>query len=190
MSKTFWIFISILVITIATLITVNTMTKSQEEVLGIRHESQGQNHVAKDEKHDAYNSDLPSSGPHYEGEGAPADWGVYMAQIIPEVYIHNIEHGGVVIAYNPDMLPATDLAKLRALFTQPFSNKAFSPKKFILMPRTENTSTIQLASWTYTLSLENYNEATIIKFFEQHAGNAPEAMAGPNNEPINQVAPN
>lgn len=190
MSKIFWISITVLIVAIATIITVNRVSKSQEEILGTRHESQGEKHIAMNEQHVAYNSDLPSSGPHYADASAPTEWGVYIEEIADEVFIHNEEHGGVIIAYNPDILSDTDLVKLRALFTQPFSNKDFSPKKFVLMPRSKNTSAIQLASWTYTLNLKNYDEAMIIKFFDQHAGEAPEGLAGPKNEPINQVSPN
>ena len=59
-----------------------------------------------DEPHTAYNSRPPSSGPHL---GSLANWGESDQQIPPELYVHNLEDGGVVLAYRcgsscPDLL--------------------------------------------------------------------------------------
>jgi hypothetical protein len=37
------------------------------------------------------------------------------------------------------------------------------------------------------MNLDNYDEVTLTKFFNQHAGKAPESTAGPANTPINQA---
>src|SRR2546430_4513483 len=48
-----------------------------------------------------YQTDPPSSGPHYSIPGqAPVSWGFSDQQIPPEYYVHNLEHGGVVLLYN------------------------------------------------------------------------------------------
>ena len=41
-----------------------------------------------------YPSYPPTSGPHWP---RPAPWGVYDFEIAPEVYVHNLEHGGIVV---------------------------------------------------------------------------------------------
>jgi len=43
-----------------------------------------------------YNSDPPSSGPHYQ---SPAPWGIYEEPIKQTILVHNLEHGGIVIQY-------------------------------------------------------------------------------------------
>src|SRR5262249_47312180 len=49
----------------------------------------------------SYQTDPPSSGPHYNIAGqAPVGWGYYDRSIAPEYYVHNLEHGGVVLLYN------------------------------------------------------------------------------------------
>jgi hypothetical protein len=50
-----------------------------------------------DQPHLAYNSRPPSSGPHL---GSLANWGESDLQIPPELYVHNLEDGGVMLAYS------------------------------------------------------------------------------------------
>ncbi len=161
--------------------------KPKEVILGVSQPSQGQLHIAQGQPHDPYNSDPPSSGPHYNDNTAPTLWGVYTQEVPPEVFVHNEEHGGVIITYRPD-LPADQLKKLQALFAPPYSNPNFKPNRAIVTPRAKNTHAIELAAWTWTLSLDQYDEATITKFYLQHVGKAPEVGAGPSNTPINQAA--
>ncbi len=47
--------------------------------------------------HEPYNSAPPSSGPHL---GVLARWGVHDDPIPPELFVHNLEDGGIVIAYD------------------------------------------------------------------------------------------
>lgn len=65
---------------------------------GIEFPSQGNVHLAAiDEPHPAYNSSPPSSGWHM---GFLAEWGVSEEPLPPELYIHNLEDRGIVIAYH------------------------------------------------------------------------------------------
>lgn len=68
---------------------------------GIEFPSQGYFHISSvDEPHVEYNSSPPSSGPHL---GLLANWGVHEEPIPPELFVHNMEDGGVVITYDcPD----------------------------------------------------------------------------------------
>ena len=50
-----------------------------------------------DQPHVVYNSRPPSSGPHM---GNLANWGESDLQLPPELYVHNLEDGGVVLAYS------------------------------------------------------------------------------------------
>lgn len=185
-SKAFWGIIIVLLVAVGAFGFNLQHKKPKEVILGVSHADQGQNHIAQGAKHNAYNSDPASSGPHYADSSAPTPWGVYTQEVPQEVFIHNEEHGGVIISYKPD-LPADQLKKLQALFAPPYSNTQFKPIKAIITPRSKNTHAIELASWTWTLNLDQYDEATITKFYLQHVGKSPEATAGPNNAPINQA---
>lgn len=57
-------------------------------------------HIQEGTPHEEYNSDPPSSGPHYE---IPADPAFYSSPIEPERVVHNMEHGQIVLWYSPDL---------------------------------------------------------------------------------------
>ena len=183
-NKAFVVIILVVVIAFGGYLLSSQNSKPKETTLGIQHSNQGQEHIAQGKKHEAYNSDPASSGPHYNDASAPAQWGVYTQEVPEEVFIHNEEHGGVIVTYNPTLLPADQLKKLQALFVPPYSNKSFTPIKAIVTPRAKDTHAIELASWTWTLNLDKYDEATLMKFYFQHEGKSPEPTAGPTNTPI------
>ena len=188
MSK-FTIFIIVIVVGFFGFAVFRKSSQPKEAIIGVQHPEQARNHIPRGQKHDPYNSDPASSGPHYADSGAPTSWGTYVEEVPDEVFLHNEEHGGMVVTYNPQLLPADQLKKLRALFAAPSSNKDFSPGKFILTPRSKDTHAIELASWRWTMNLDGYDEATLMKFFRQHVGQSPEPAAGPSvNQIINQAA--
>jgi hypothetical protein len=65
-------------------------------------EPQEAKHIAQGEEHPPYNTNPPTSGPHYAAPLAPIDPGFYQDPIEPEKVIHNLEHGMIVIWYSPD----------------------------------------------------------------------------------------
>lgn len=153
-----------------------------------QHQSQGENHIPEGTRSNTSNSDLPSSGDHYAGYSAPAQWGVYVEEVQPEIFLHNLEHGGVVIAYRPD-LPKNQIRQLQSMFAPPYSDKKFNPSKAIVTPRASNKYPIELAAWRVTADLKTFNAAQIKQFYFSNVSNkrAPEPFAGPTNRPINQA---
>ena len=61
-----------------------------------------------------WNSSPPTSGPHY---GQTAVWGSYDEEVPLVQTVHNLEHGGVVIHYGPDV-PEAEVAALQATGTR------------------------------------------------------------------------
>lgn len=60
-----------------------------------------------------YLTDPPTSGQHYNVRGeAPLTWGFYARPFPPEDWVHNLEHGGVVILYDCPQPQSTGRAKL------------------------------------------------------------------------------
>lgn len=68
---------------------------------GIVYADLGNFHLsAVDAPHDPYNSSPPSSGPHF---GSIAAWTDHEDPVPAELFVHNLEDGGVVFTYNcPD----------------------------------------------------------------------------------------
>lgn len=58
---------------------------------------QGRDHIKVGESHPPYNSNPPTSGPHYEN---PVSAGVYESEYPDEALIHSLEHGYVIVSYN------------------------------------------------------------------------------------------
>ncbi len=181
--------VAVVVIGIGALVVVQK-TKPAPVLLGVQHPDQGRTHITRGQSHPAYNSDPASSGWHYNNAGAPTDWGVYTSEIAPEVYIHNEEHGGIIITYNPKLLPAAQIKELQALFVPPYTDPNFKPTKALVFPKSSDKYPIELASWTYTYDMNSYNQATLETYYQQHFDQSPEPTSGPFNTPINQAAGN
>ena len=165
-------------------------SKPKEALIGIQHDNQGNQHIPQGQKHSAYNSSPASSGPHYADSTAPTEWGIYTQEVPAEVFLHNEEHGGVVVTYNPKLLPSDQVKRLQELFapSDKKGEKDFQPSRFILTPSSKAKQAIEMATWGWTLGLDKYDEGQITKFYQQHINKAPEAGAGPTNVPINQAA--
>lgn len=68
------------------------------QVPGEAYDDQGNFHLqSPDEPHPPYNSSPPSSGPHL---GVLAQWGIHETALPPELFVHNLEDGGIVVAYD------------------------------------------------------------------------------------------
>jgi hypothetical protein len=79
----------------------------------------------------------PSGGPHY---GTPAAFNFYDEAVTPVQAVHNLEHGGIVIWYGPDVSPATKAA-LRTFYNE-------SPNGILVTPFAGFGKNIALTAWT------------------------------------------
>ena len=110
---------------------------------GVFFESQGQQHVALNTPF-AYNSNPPTSGPHFS---QPANWGVYDYEVKDQIFIHNLEHGGIWIAYRPTVPPAV-VDQLKAIVSE------FSGAKVVMAPRSANDADIAVAAWSHVYKFD------------------------------------
>lgn len=130
----------------------------------------GRDHVPDTETID-YNSDPPTSGPHY---ATPAQWGIYNVAPKDEYLVHNLEHGGVVVSYNPDRVRGEELEQLKA---QVRRLSDVNPR-IILTPRPDLNTAIALTAWGYLARLDSYNAAGVKAFYDAHIGRGPECQGG------------
>ena len=89
------------IVGILAVVALGALVVLDPEPPGVEFPSQGNLHLQSiDEPHAPYNSSPPSSGPHL---GLLASWGVHDEPVPEELFIHNLEDGGVVVTYNcPD----------------------------------------------------------------------------------------
>lgn len=118
-----------------------------------------------------YNSNPPTSGAHYP---YPAGWGIYKNPPADEFLVHNLEHGGVIISYNPNRIKGQELQQLRA---QTRSLSKINPR-IILTPRSNLDKAITLTAWTYLQKLDRYDPAAVKAFYNAHIARGPECEEG------------
>jgi hypothetical protein len=108
--------------------------------------------------HVPYNSDPPTSGPHLP---YIAPWGVHTRPIEPELQVHNLEDGGVLVQYGCE---CPDLVKQLESVVRRYD------KHVILAPYPAMQSRIALTAWTRLDRLEEFDERRIVRFIEAYRG--------------------
>ena len=83
-----------------------------------------------------YNSYPPASGPHFQ---TPAPWNIYEDPIKQTILVHNLEHGGIVIQYGPDV-PEGDVEKVRSFWQD-------DPNGLVVAPNPRLDAKIVLTAW-------------------------------------------
>lgn len=128
---------------------------------------------------DPYSSLPATSGPHW---GSPNGWGVYTTPQNESQLIHNLEHGGVVIWYDPDRVDADEVTELAGYVNTQVSAGISGRFKFILSPwagAEELPTPIAATAWRQLLELDEVDTDAINNFAREHYGLAPEPNGGP-----------
>ena len=112
-----------------------------------------------------YNSDPPTSGPHY---AQPANWGVYDKPLADEQLVHNLEHGGIWISYR-DAGDTTLISQLKSI-ADDYSLKV------IMTPRAVDPHAIEVAAWGWLLDLDQFDEQLIRQFIGAFINKGPEQV--------------
>ncbi len=126
---------------------------------GERIRAVGPAHIAQGSRGSGYNSNPPTSGPHWP---SPAPWGVHAEPLPDEVLVHNLEHGGVWISYKD--AKDTDLADKLVEVAGRYRTKV------IVTPRPKNDAPIAVAGWGRLLKLQRFDEARIVEFINAYRG--------------------
>lgn len=137
---------------------------------GIRFPDLGQEHVEVGTSV-TYNSNPPTSGTHYP---YPAAWGIYKDPPTDGFLVHNLEHGGVIISYNPKRIKDQELSQLR----QQVRSLSNFNGRIILTPRLNLDTAIALTAWNYLQELDHYNSTAIKVFYDTHIARGPECQEG------------
>ena len=110
----------------------------------------------------------PAGGNHNPCWGA---WGVHDRELADELWVHNLEHGGVVYLYNcPDGCP--DEIETMAEFV-------FGQTQALLTPYSELPTRFGVVAWGVRLLTNCFDEATFRRFYVEHVNMGPEKIASP-----------
>lgn len=146
--------------------------------VGQRQADAGREHIQEGTAGSGYASVPATSGPHWSSADSPGPWGVYQNAQPQERMIHNLEHGGIVIWYQPAKLDADGLAALTSFVTQQVATERF---KVILTPwgGADFNHPIAVTGWDWLLYLDTADIDAVGGFVDAHYGDAPEPFGGP-----------
>ena len=136
------------------------------EVLGESFCSEGQAHVAQDSEIE-WASDPPHSGPHYPTWEL---WGEHDSTVPRGNWVHNLEHGGIVLSYRCADPCEAELEILRdVVAARPELRILLTPDPYL--PGRERFAAI---SWTWIHRFDAPDLAELLCFADQHENHAPE----------------
>jgi len=137
--------------------------------------NEGAQHVSVGEQA-TYQSNPPASGPHWsQGGFAPVPAGVYETALEEEQWVHNLEHGYVVVLYDcgGPCLPAL-LDDFQDFFDSAPPSQEFGNTKLVITPYSGLPFFLTAVSWDRQLHLETLDEAALLDFYETHVDHGPE----------------
>jgi Protein of unknown function (DUF3105) len=126
-----------------------------------------------------YSSTPGTSGPHWNN---PTNWGAYTTPQNESQLIHNLEHGGIVIWYDPAALDESGVTELSEYVRTQVAAGISGRYKFILSPWAsgdELGAPIAVTAWRNLLELEELDLGAIDAFASEHYGMSPEPNGGP-----------
>lgn len=145
--------------------------------IGERQVDQGGGHIADGSIGGPYSSVPATSGQHWN---TPANWGVYTEAnpAIQSQVIHNLEHGGIVIWYQPSQLTADEISTLTNYAEQQIRSAKF---KVILSPWNGQDfgHPVAVTAWDWLLYLDSADTSQIRAFLDDHYQQSPEPFGGP-----------
>lgn len=123
----------------------------------------GQDHLDPGGKYSKYNSTPPTSGPH---DPTPAPCGVTREPIPNEVQVHDLEHGVIMIQYQPN-LDAGQVAQLEALGRSYDSHVIVAPYPGLPTP-------VAATAWTKLMNLRGADTGKLKRFIGLYRQKGPE----------------
>lgn len=132
-------------------------------------------HIATDTDPGVYNSDPPTSGPHYAEE---ADAGFFETNIYtyPAGYLaHNLEHGYVIFWYNCDLISESECSTLKTEIRTVMDE--LGGTKLIAYPWRTLDVPVVLTSWTRIQKFESFDAEQAKAFYRANLNRAPEPNA-------------
>ena len=104
---------------------------------------------------------------------APADWGVYHEAVPEERWVHNLEHGGIVILYNcPQDCPQLKDQLRNAMDT--FPKGKFGRVKLVAVFDNKITIKLVALAWDRKLELQGFDKDQLLAFYNAYVDRGPE----------------
>ena len=126
----------------------------------------------------SYKHSPPSSGNHYSDTGAPRPWAPYKDALLPEEWIHNLEHGGIVLVYTCDSDCDTQFAAAQQVAQNLPPETKFHEIKFLSTPYVGSMpKKFALLAWDKEQDMDSMDVPTITAFYNAYVDHGREDLA-------------
>jgi hypothetical protein len=132
--------------------------------------NEGAAHVAEGSEI-TYAHNPPASGTHYP---AYLQYGLYEEPNIPPGYwVHNLEHGAIVILYQcPQSCP--DLVEQLGNLLDQFRLSKWDNRKIVIVPYDDMDVPLMAIAWDVQMSLDQLDAQALLDFYDRHVDQGPE----------------
>jgi hypothetical protein len=137
---------------------------------GVAVADEGRQHVP-DGSPITYRHYPPASGPHYP---TAQPWGVNSRAVAEGYWVHNLEHGGVVLLYKCAGDECESIAgQIRAIYGR-LPRSKFGNTKLVATPYERMDSPFTLVAWGRQEALPSLDEAAVAAFYRAYVDRGPE----------------
>ena len=128
-----------------------------------------------------YGTNPPSSGNHYPIWAA---YKTYAAPFLPGFWVHDLEHGAVVLTYNCPGGCADDVVRIQAFIDKLPADCGTPPRRIVLLPDPDLDVRFAASAWGYTLKAACFEEASFGAFVAAHYGQGLEDICSDGVDPL------
>jgi hypothetical protein len=132
-------------------------------------------HIAIDSDPGQYNSDPPTSGPHYAEEASEGFYDTNNYKFPAGYLVHNLEHGYVIFWYNCETLDEAGCANLKGQIKSTINE--LGGTKLIAYPWPSLTTPLVITSWGRLEKFESFDADKAKAFYRANLNKAPEPDA-------------
>ena len=132
-------------------------------------------HIPTDSDPGEYNSDPPTSGPHYADELNAGFYETNNYQYPAGYLVHNLEHGYIIFWYNCARLDEGDCAELKTQIKSVMDE--VNNVKVIAYPWDTLDVPVVITSWGRMQKMQSFDAAQARAFYQANLNNSPEPNA-------------
>jgi hypothetical protein len=122
-----------------------------------------------------YRNRPPSSGDHYD---TPAGYGFFQREIPTGNWVHDLEHGGIVVLYRPDLCDQTCQSQLQDVYNSAPSSQLFpGTRKMLVIPYQDMDHAVAAVAWGWVDEMDQtqpVDKDRILAFYRAHVDRGPE----------------
>jgi hypothetical protein len=126
-----------------------------------------------------YRNNPPASGSHYP---VWARYQEHASAVARPYWVHNLEHGAIVLLYRPDA-PAAVVSALQAAYRSLPNDSICGHKRALLTPDPLLAQPVAVVAADFVLLADSVDAQALRDFTSAHRGRGPEAECGDGSRP-------